>query len=482
MIRFRVWALGAATLCVLGCGDDGGPEQDLPEGRTSVRSTVESLLSAQCEQVFSCCETGELSLLLGPVADVADCTARYMQVLESGAYPPYLGQTSLNTYQLRGLLSNGIRESAVSPDTAGVEACIADITATACQKAVEGSVRCTPSSVPVYETCTLSGLFAGKLSEGDACDVDIECSTGLRCIIFGTGYGTCAPSLETGDLCFRDYDCTDQLVCDYQSGTCIEGGAENAVCEFRSSSNPIIGTETTRCAKSLACNPISGTCHAQGVCNFGSYCSQDGQCPDDLYCVESRCNIKAIVGETCRSANAECVSNWCDYQQDQGEYLCRSTVTTGGTCDPSQSSSQCVGGHCDGTTSLCVAYGVEGAACPEFQCDSQEGFQCINSLCTATPLVVGADCAADYQCASGNCETTCIAAIAIDAACTLNAGACVEGAFCSTGGADTGVCEARRGHGQKCDNDIQCWGSCEVSFGVQRCIGVAPGQAVCDGA
>src|SRR5690606_35589550 len=140
-------------------------------------------------------------------------------------------------------------------------------------------------------------LLEGRREADEPCTLSsgIECASGLSCLISGSYQGRCIPGVGLDDACIHDSECADDLICDYTTGTCTEGGGLGDDCAYVNPDNPTRGVESRRCRAGLVCEPLSQTCQSSD-CNLGSQCgSDDNRCPEGLWCVAGRCDFLAEI-------------------------------------------------------------------------------------------------------------------------------------------------------------------------------------------
>ena len=481
-----------------------GPEsEDPPAGVEAARMLLEPLVAAQCENTFSCCDSGEVAYQLGSVvADAADCTQRTLDVLEAGGSPPYLQSGSLYLGGLLGFFAYGIDATAVEVDEDAIAACVAALEAKPCAPATAGADNCVPLEDSSTELCELRRLFVGTKGVGESCEnySGLECGPDLECDFFGGNGGVCVQMLTQGDDCFQDNNCAAGLICDYTTGQCSVPAEAGEPCAYANPENPAPGTETTRCRSGLVCNPVSLTCAASD-CNFGDFCGDDdAACPEGLWCVAGRCDLLGVESDLCYEDD-DCEQGRCSilegqsvcqglvavggecFQDDEcasgfchpAELECVAQLAVGEACESGLPASQCDGGLCD--EAECIAFAEVGEDCTASMCNFIDGDQCLDGLCQPYPLPDGQACSFGFDCDSGICSETCQPRPGVGEDCQPQE--CEEGAYCNalTGG----VCEEKQGWGAPCTSNLQCWSGCDSVFGEQRCRGEGPGEALCDG-
>ncbi|MCK5689736.1 hypothetical protein KAI87_10725 [Myxococcota bacterium] len=251
---------------------------------------------------------------------------------------------------------------------------------------------------------TVSGGI-GSAAEGDACDKDSSCMSGLLCT-----YETCHK------ICTTNTEC-EQLSqhCDTDLGVCMKGGSvvcgngvidttencddENtldndgcsSICQQESRwlckgtpsvCTPCGDTDPEHCGNScmtcLGTTPIcsGGTCICNETsCDNGSYCNGTVCTPctdtDPLHC-GSECSVCQGTTPTCSGGSCDCSEGSCT----DGTYCDPSTIKCAGCTDndPLHCGSECL--VCSGTTSICNEGSCE---CTTGSCSA--GDFCNNGSC-----------------------------------------------------------------------------------------------------
>lgn len=501
----------------------GGCAQEV-DGLREAEGDLQPLVDAACTWMFSCCSAGERTFQLGDfTVDADNCTQRMVDAIKAGA-PLDLLEPDLSSSRAEGLLvlARSINEGRVSVNDPAVDTCAAATSNRACNTPVEPDQtgRCTPADEQPADPCDPDEMFQGRQKVGQECEAPWECEAGLRCVDFFIT-GVCAEAAVEGEHCFSDAECANDLVCDYQSGTCVVGALTGQPCAFADPDDPIPGTETTRCAQDLVCDPTSSTC-AGGYCTAGAPCFDvfdHTDCPEGTYCVgeavgtstcrppgpegapcvedetctsgfcdpvDQTCGTKLADGQACFD-HLECASGYCDATTQ----TCAPTLSSGEICD-SFSDAQCAGGYCDttGVDPVCVAHAGEGQPCPNgSECDPEQDLTCVDGSCLVYPLPNGVACFDNTQCESNVCFAgMCADGTPTGSACDLTGGTapCELGSFCDVpDGEMAGTCTALRRSGEACERSEQCWGDCTVRYGQQMCDetpAYSLGEVWCDGA
>ena len=517
MIR-KASILGSVALLLLSaCAEEE------TSGIATARSQMKPLVDAACDWMFGCCSPDELVYQVGDfTVDANDCSARMLDAIEAGV-PLELEQGGLSDDPAAGLLilALSINEDRVDVNGGAVRECANSTSGMACNAPLvidSGTGRCTPSAAEPEDPCDPNEMFVGKQSVGEQCDGLSECKEGLRCIDFGIA-GVCALRAKQGETCFSDEECAEDLVCDWESGTCTPGALSGEACAFADPLDPVPGTETIRCAAGLTCDAATSICTG-GFCAPGSPCGDifdDTDCPDSYFCVDNSftqatCQQPGGEGSPCFKPE-DCQSNFCDPFEEVcanllgvgescfGNDECASGFCDGGLCSPSVSAGQpcpsfdnaeCDGGYCDTTDPAgptCRAYVGQGGACPTgVECDPSLDLSCVDAMCLQEPFPNGTTCFDGSQCASRACYMgECTAGAVVGAACRTDGSTepCIVGSFCDAPqGALDGTCADLRRPGQACTDDGQCWGSCITRFGSRMCDAtpaLALDEVWCDG-
>jgi hypothetical protein len=510
---FAVVSLGAVL--VTGCQEEEKTIEEI-DGLGDAVEQLEPIVEASCDWVFRCCAEGEARLALGPfVEDTDNCTQRVVDSLLTGnkSPAPHLSVGPASDLLYLGVSLNLQR---VTIDADAVAACVGWLDGRECNEIPpeEPPEHCTPGEdEPDEDLCVEDLMFIGSQEAGDECNpsVGVECAEGLRCVNFGAD-GVCARLAAEGETCFEDAECAEPLICDYITGTCMKGSGVGEVCTFTDPENPLPGTEKERCEAGLSCNPQTMSC-AEETCAPGSLCVYDYDCPEGYVCVMNRCGEPGLAGAPC-AHDEDCASELCDQLTDTcipkivdggacvqdrecesgfcDVGLCAPTVGNGDPC-PALDNEQCADGWCDQYTDpaapVCAPYVGAGDPCTyayECQPDLEPQLVCWEDECRPIPFPNGVTCNSNGQCESTVCwEGVCEDGTAEGEVCALDGTVkpCADLLFCKVIDEilGTGECQAVLSAGQPCESDMECWGSCEVSYGELVCDErAAPGEAWCD--
>ena len=218
-------------------------------------------------------------------------------------------------------------------------------------------------------------MFAGTLTEGEACSIHEECQTGLQCETTSECSGTCQPRAFT--LC-GGVECRDDEYC--ESNACVPRKDDGEAC-----------ANTSECSEDSSCDDSLGTatCVADFSREGGEACASTSACVPDYICVSNLCAKLSFVGdgETCAltsspprvcepgltcqdmgtdglgtcapplTAGAPCESYWqceaelyCDAPSPGDPEQCLSRWANGSSCTSNQ---QCASYHCSSATNTC---------------------------------------------------------------------------------------------------------------------------------
>lgn len=502
---------------------DGGPEGDggnviVGEELAEVVAALSPLAEAQCSWLFKCCSDGELAADIGPgIADAQACasllvdrstrgTSYYSSLLSR--YPDALGQLDRLGY--------GFDEGKVSIDADAVAACASYLEDAQCETASQNF--CSPKPYVAYDDnpCLLRKLLVGKVPEGGVCSTtggDVDCAPDLRCASVSSPKGVCVKPVQKGGACFDMTDCAAGLVCDPNKGACTAGIVEGKACAFQDPARPQLGTEIEPCASGLTCDTVALVCK-EASCAAGIGCGNDGDCPEGLSCTRNVCGNPRPAGEPCYESD-DCASNRCEYSPFIGESLCVAVRPVDAPCErdldcesnycagedgmgkcqaklppasPCDDERQCAGGTCDFTVEpfVCVARGVEGAACEQLSdCAQRDGFNCRSGFCRKPPFAVDVACQYADECESKSCVMSlCKKRGSAGEPCGdgQTAPPCDDAHFCDVPDlvSAEGTCAPRKGFGESCTRNYECYGSCNPRNGMLRCSGFGS-KGVCNG-
>jgi hypothetical protein len=481
---------------------------------TELVEALRPVTEAECDWLFSCCTAGERLWSLGPSVISADtCAARLEDAVMTGNVPTELSGTPAALLLPAAL---ELSEGRVTLDDEGLALCLASIRDRPCNVYAPPPMACVPGDPPaVDDPCDPSNIYVGTVPVGGECNPSYgwACAPGTVCESFGSK-GVCARRSADGETCSSDGDCGEGLLCTWTTGLCAPGSGPGGACGYVDPDEPVPGTETIRCADGLDCDPVTMRCVPP--CFPGARCDDEDDCPAELVCAGSLCRAPGSPGDPCEDhedcaqagcdfdllkcltpaglgefcqSSVECESHWCDYIT----LTCADPRPAGEPCDANDDD-ECRDGWCDTgdwTMPVCKAYVNEGEACPDFFCnpDTPE-LECIEELCVLTPLALGATCVSNSDCESGVCfEDVCQPRAIAGETCDANGSAappCEDGLYCDASEFGLlGACAIRGRAGDDCGMERECYGSCQIRWGLQLCDAVDPWdleETWCDGA
>lgn len=490
-----------------GDSDDtaGDDTDDSGTDTGSTDNDLDGLVNALCEWDFQCCSDGELDYRLGPfTTDAADCTARFLEQLESNDNDQVSPRGDLLS-----VLGYAIDLSRSEPNPENVAACAALQRSLACNAPVEGESYCEPSSDPTGDPCRLDNLFTGKLAAGQTCSAgsaalgDVECQPGSTCELVADDDWVCVDKGLLDEFCEADSTCDERLFCDIATGRCADKSDVGEPCSFDDDTQPDPGTEVQPCLDGLSCDPATNTCAA--FCSTGFDCVDDASCPQDQSCIPldlddstyTYCGPRGDTnGDRCDSLRDCADAFHCDGSACASDFAVDDACTTSDECED--------GLYCEGVCRV-VKNAMEVCAA-DLECNPSTTIGCITSedgrRCRTAELLPGDECAPGERdggtwCATGLCEDltadgvagpTCQVGAAVGAGCdddaaTLGVPSCAVDSYC-----DEGVCRAKADSGQDCSDDqaLQCLNaSCSEIWRGEYCTDAPPtidvDAVTCDG-
>ncbi len=276
---------------------------------------------------------------------------------------------------------------------------------------------------------------------GEHCEKREACGTG-DCI------GNKCTMIADGATCFkRDQDCVSDF--------CFTNASGASICE------PVAG-KGQACKGDKGC--YSRRCLANGKCDGGSHdemCISHDQCNSGV-CASNKC-VELASGSPC-DADKLCRSGRCDgsvcKSKRVGEVCktgeqCYSGLCTSGTCEEKatggacRQNRECLSGLCAADNKCALRpNNADCALEPEKHpsVTDPRAF-CVSGFCNSASKckgLVGSTCAANNECALGNCAAGQCAYIAPGAACATDA-QCSSSGVCDP---TTKVCKVKRG--EKC--------------------------------
>ncbi len=462
------------------------------------------LVTSLCDWEFQCCSEGEIDYRLGPfTVDAADCTARFVEQIESNDNDQVSPRADLLS-----VLGYSIDLGRSDPNAENVRACAEQQRSRPCNALVEQEA-CESGKDPSVDPCRLDNLFTGTLVAGQPCSAglaglaDIECGPGSTCEELPSGDWECVDKGMLEEFCEADSTCDGGLFCNIETGRCTAKGGLGEPCAFADSAEPDAGTETLPCQDTLSCDPSSNTCVA--------FCSQGYDCADDASCPQGQSCIPTDLGDntyTYCAPRGDTNADRCDTPRDCGEGFhcdgsaCTSDLPADQACDTTQ---ECEAGlYCAG---VCQVVKNAGEVCAaDIECNPSTTLGCITSddgrLCRTSELATADVCVPGEReggnwCETGICEDlaadespqpVCHAGAPRAAACdddpsTRDILQCALPLYC-----DDGICKPKVDSGQDCSDDqaVQCLnGACEDIWEGEYCSDAASsideGAVTCDG-
>lgn len=486
-------------------GDTTGMGEDTDTDPGEADDGLEALVGALCDWDFQCCSDGEVDYRLGPfTADAANCTARFLEQLESNDNDAISPRGDLLS-----VLGYAIDLSRSEPNPESVAACAAQQEALACNAQNDEESYCEPLSDPTGDPCRLDNLFTGKLAAGDPCSAglavlgDVECQPGSTCELVADEDWVCVDKGLLGEFCEADSTCDGGLFCDIATGQCAAKSDVDGPCSFEDDTQPDPGTEVQPCRAGLTCDPVTDTCAA--------FCSAGFDCAADASCAEGESCIPLDVGDTTYTycaTRGDTNGDRCDTDRDCADAFhcdgsaCASDFAVDDACTASE---ECEDGlFCAGVCRV-VRNAME-VCTADFECNPSTTVGCITSedgrRCRTAELFPGDVCTPGERdggtwCATGLCEDpasdgvagpSCQIGAAVGVGCdedpaTLGVPSCAVTSYC-----DEGACRAKADSGQDCSDDqaLQCLnGSCEEIWRGEFCTDAPPtidvGAVTCDG-
>ncbi len=261
----------------------------------------------------------------------------------------------------------------------------------ACLEAIDG-LGCDFHTTRIMTIPACDDAFEGTASVGDECAVGAECEGNMFCKIGDSCPGTCTALLDEGEDCDDDDDCQTGLACSDDTNTCFDPAREGEPCE---------GSTGIECDLGLLCVGADEETDTPGSCKAitevfvnkeGDSCdlSTTALCEAGLSCVVNveEGNPRQICAP--RVASGEACSIGAPSQCPDGEYCApletrSSRPVFEGTCRALPGE----GESCPVTT--------DGPACqPGLICDTDDRCHAVNRI--------GEPCVSDDGCLSEICE------------------------------------------------------------------------------
>ena len=260
-------------------------------------------------------------------------------------------------------------------DPASVPACLTDYAALGCEVIAE---RAPASCKQVLD---------GQVELGDACVIDDDCVAGGFCDRDDACPGLCAGLLSDGDDCNRNDQCESGLQC--LDGECAEDAGEGDDCD----------------------GDVAPPCHMGTVCiGDDPEMDQAGTCRarEDVLVVEEGDECDVIAGDWCEEGLACVVDVRGTGSSATVVTVCMERVESGDDCHTSLLPQQCpTGEYCPADldpeyTASCVDRPSSAEACGAFGICAPDHY-CDGTRCRPFRLVQGRPCTLDGECLSQNC-------------------------------------------------------------------------------
>ncbi len=283
-------------------------------------------------------------------------------------------QFTVTAEEALATLPDAIAAGRVKYDGSKVSRCLEDVVARGCDGL---SQREPPSCQEAIE---------GTVDEGEACELDAECSGDRYCKVGSACPGACAPYEQAGGKCVSNDHCATGLKCS-RSGACVAPSkqdeacnqgepdcADGLICLREDAAAKTPGTclviakvlsgkagdacslDGSLCAAGLSCEvkavaPIAGECVARVAAGAACRAAFPDVCPDDQYCQlpanpldAGTCKDKPVAGQACaKGVGAE--ANICAPYARCDAGVCREPARAGESCS---ADATCYSDHCDG--------------------------------------------------------------------------------------------------------------------------------------
>lgn len=258
---------------------------------------------------------------------------------------------------------------------------------------------------PCEEGLRCDGICVRPKQEGQACEGDAGCVTGLACF-----NGSCRPPFIESASCNETMPCGPGLAC------------INDICEPATS--PCDPNDTYACGVFASCRELS-TNECQAVGNPGASCTESPQCGEGYWCEEGRCTVAAARTEPCADGVWCAAGLACQFP----DFVCGSIPERGDACALSLYG-----------PNLCAA----GLGCVDGVCNDLPGLD--------QPCTNDSRCAEPFGCSFERDGSFCKEKRGANETCE-NDSICADGFFCDF---RENTCAAVYSVGQECSQGNEC--------------------------
>jgi type IV pilus assembly protein PilY1 len=280
-----------------------------------------------------------------------------------------------------------------------------------CQVVNNGTCAVTTAGVCTDNngTCSAGRVCIGGVDDGNACNNNGQCDSGL-CSKLCIGGG------KAGAVCNNDNDCL------YSSCTAGKIGnlcSVNADCDLETCTNPG-STFGDTCVVNADCN--SAECTAGEPIKIGTPCASNDQCDTPSTCSAGQVGNPCVADADCDTPN-ECTAG--DAGKLGNPCVVNADCDTPNSCTAGQVGNPCVAdADCDTPGGSCTAGQIGNPCAVDTDCNTGAG------SCTAPPINLGNVCLLDTDCntAAGSCTAGQIGNIClVDTDCNTPGNECTAG-------------------------------------------------------
>lgn len=296
---------------------------------------------------------------------------------------------------------------------AGKGTCFVDPLGAKCKTWGQAGAQCSAAPCHPSLFCKLpqgggQGTCEAYAAKGGSCEVPAHCQAGLACL-----NKVCAEQLAVGEKCDNVLQCKDGA-CDISSGTgvCVATKKEGEACQFQTHCGSglfchglAVGTvcqkgaaegETCKskrdCAAGLGCN--SEKCAPLPKENEA--CDPGNGCSGDLICTNSKCAPYPTDGQACIRGEKRCADGFACFNES-GNDVCRAARKEGESCT---SHEECQRGFgCD--QSKCVSLPKAGSPCLSGILCALDAFCDLDKKMCESKKAVGGSCPIGFECQDG---------------------------------------------------------------------------------